>query len=510
MRTSRTRNSLAGKFLTLAAFSILADHSPLRADEIHLRNGRRLVGLIEDGAETVLVTWDPATGTERKRTIPRADIEWLYRTRSIGDQPVDLRLASMPRFTAGDFRAVVLWARDRGHGSWRLVARLGLRDHPEDAELNRLLGHEEVGGRWLVPEAAAEARRRLIDASAESKGLVPWRGAWIQKDSVDAAERDPASFLMDAEHVWRPAVGIRRDRGQVLFRGEWIQGSPEVDRFEQRQFRELVGPDISVLSTPHFRLAAQELTWEQLEDLAVLAESAYQWFQDLVRKPQEDSVFGGERGSIWILKDESTARAWKKHYQPRYHLPDSSLGMKAGSIMATRLLLAMTVIDEVGDLRQTVVHQAVHFVVESTLKGFHETPPWLAEAFAHHAESALLVSGGEVTCFSRGTYHREDGVAEKRFSTRDARAQVKALIREGADEPVVNLMKLGFNELNRDHLAKGWSLLDWLLTEHREECFSWFEGMNHMVPESALRKSFPEWDFGKLDAEWADHVRSRY
>jgi hypothetical protein len=134
------------------------------ADEIHLRNGGRLVGDIrERRTDAVVIETGPGLVTvptaQVARVVTAASALTTYRARAA-------------RLRANDVEGwfeLALWARDEGLNTQaRQALDHVLTIHPNHSGAHQAAGHVFQDGRWMTPEQ-----------SYRSRGLVPFEGSWV-------------------------------------------------------------------------------------------------------------------------------------------------------------------------------------------------------------------------------------------------------------------------------------------------------------------------------------------
>ncbi len=160
------------------AASLLLGPSSASADEVFLKGGGRLQGIVvEEDAKFVVVEMGPG-----RVTIPRSRVQRIvsstaalatYRKRASGLSGTD---------TAG-WLELGLWAQERllttqAREAFERV--LALDASNEIAQ--RALGNEVVDGRWLSREEAMRAR-----------GLLEFEGRWITREEREAALQERAA-----------------------------------------------------------------------------------------------------------------------------------------------------------------------------------------------------------------------------------------------------------------------------------------------------------------------------
>jgi hypothetical protein len=171
MRISTRRT---GRYLSLALLAV----APAVADEVILRNGGRITGVVvERTPATVVIETGPG-----RVTLPMSRVERIVDGRSaigtFGERAANLE--------AGDvegWAALARWAEDhelltQARGAWQRVLAID----PHHPEANAGLGRVSFGGVWMSPEDAYRAR-----------GYVEFEGRWLTPAEHEAAVRERAA-----------------------------------------------------------------------------------------------------------------------------------------------------------------------------------------------------------------------------------------------------------------------------------------------------------------------------
>ncbi len=161
----------------LAGLTITAS-IPARADEIQIRGGGRISGLIVERTDRAVVV---ETGPGRV-TLPLSRIERIVSSRS----PIEIwreRSAGLDLRDARGWASLGRWAEDAGLGTqadeaWRHV----LAVDPLNAEANRAIGRVQVNGAWLDEDEAYRAR-----------GYVRYDDRWVTPAEHEALVRERAA-----------------------------------------------------------------------------------------------------------------------------------------------------------------------------------------------------------------------------------------------------------------------------------------------------------------------------
>jgi hypothetical protein len=180
------------------------------ADEVLLRNGGRLTGIVVEQTEArVLIETSPG-----RVGVPASLVSRVVRSAS----PLSAYLGRLRALRADDaagWLELALWARDQGLATQARAAFTHvLALDPADSVANAALGHVRHEGRWVTPEERAQAQ-----------GLVEFEGRWITpaERAVALHERE----RRDRARAEREAARAREERAEARAREE--QARPATD-----------------------------------------------------------------------------------------------------------------------------------------------------------------------------------------------------------------------------------------------------------------------------------------
>ena len=187
------------------------------ADDVHLKNGNRLVGIARTEGDRVVIELKIGTVS-----IPRSEIERIEPGRCILHDYFERLAGAESRGRADDFFALAAWAKSEG--LTRYVAGLydrALAIDPDHARAREALGYVRHEGRWLTQIEHLKVR-----------GYVEFRGRWVlpsERDLVRAAEtarrakvapRPPPVLRETVLYLGLPPY--RRGRGSRTYGGGWV------------------------------------------------------------------------------------------------------------------------------------------------------------------------------------------------------------------------------------------------------------------------------------------------
>ncbi len=493
-------------FLPLV-LAVLASSLTAQLSIFKMKTGKEQQGIIveESGSSYKIETPDGKT-----LRINKADVEVVEETNKTGNPDLDKMLEGADRTDPDVMLRVASAAKEKKLSVWRALARAALKENPAHDGLNLLLGNVKVGDRWYADKKEGEeARAKAMAAEMKEKGYLRVEGGWIKKEDKAAFDKDKSKWMKDDETLWRPKDEVMKSKGYVLRKGQWIKLGSEEDQADAEKFKELMGDEIWIQTSKHFRLFVQGFEPDVVAGFSKEVEATYDWFLVQVGKPADFPLWGERRADLWVFKDIPTKNQWLKHYKNRYGMGDDTAAFfeKAHNFIGG--MLGGITPSQGEDLRNQLVHISSHFMIQSFSRGLKGTPSWLSEGWSHYAEHTRL-GNGHVCCSTKSQYGGEGGKAEKKFTTKDAKDRCKGLVRQGAAPPFESISKLGLNELSGDHLSKGFSVIDWLMSTQKEAFVAWLEGMNTADQQAALGEAFKGWTFGALDGEWGKMVKQKY
>jgi hypothetical protein len=162
----------------VAVVAIAVAAAPAAADEVFLRGGGRVTGVIVERTKDAVVL-ETAPG---RVTLPMRRIEKIVESRSALKGFRDRAAALAPRDVDG-WAALARWAAERdlltqAREAWQTV----LAAEPSHPEANAALGRVELEGSWV---SEAEAYR--------ARGYVEFEGRWVTPPEHEALVRERAA-----------------------------------------------------------------------------------------------------------------------------------------------------------------------------------------------------------------------------------------------------------------------------------------------------------------------------
>jgi hypothetical protein len=451
-----------------------------------------------------------------------------------GDKTLEERLEEIDVTDPDQLFEVASWAmKNKKSGKIRREGRKLLKEvielDTDHAGARKALGHVKVGDTWYTSQKKADAARlKMLEEEMTAKGYVKFRKGFIKKESK--RDFDRKTWQLDENLIWRSEDEIMAAKGYRKIQGVWVQMS-EADLARADKHRKMTGEDLIVTTTPHYRFHMMTPP-KYAKQYAELIESLYTWFFDtfeadkLVSRDQ-CRIFGGQRVDVWCFSSPQQFQDWVTTYQEEYKFTPEDKKMfrdnPAGWLLRQKRIV--TVVNEKAeDMENTLLHQNGIMLLSWFALG--RTPPWLREAFGHLCEH--LFSGekyGHVNNTTNSKYGGDGGIAGKEFNTKDMPPATKGIVKRGDDTPILVMSKLGLNSLNGDHLAQGYSHVEWMFNNHLKKMITFFHSLRSLrVPveankwediwaayiQASIKAAFEGWSTEQFMDEWRKYVKKNY
>jgi hypothetical protein len=184
--------------VTLAAFVILSSPSWALADEVYLKGGSSIHGVVV-GQTGSQVTIEISAGTV---TLPMSRVERVDKGPSALSEFRSRRSALSPSDVEGLLN-LGFWARDQGLNTQaREIFQQVVAMNPGNAAAQVALGNVRMGDRFVTPDEAHRAQ-----------GLVSYQGSWVTPGEAQALmqEEAEARARADADRARRDAEAAQAE-----------------------------------------------------------------------------------------------------------------------------------------------------------------------------------------------------------------------------------------------------------------------------------------------------------
>jgi hypothetical protein len=444
------------------------------------------------------------------------------------------RMDAVKRFMSTRIAAVGTYLAEKDqHASARLIWSRAIYFDPEHDDVRRRLGERRRDGGGWEPDPDAriktangakkeeelarlqkEAGKRLADAEkaiglewtaignlAEKAGL---------KAEAEAAWREAVQFYPDGDSA-RKKLGYEKDRSgiwRLAADREWreamatglAKASAGAEDTAKSAVAEKVEATFARRTSEHFIVESSYLDQGALTDLVQRAEHCWEMFhrafnQQALLKQKYDFVF---------FKD---AAQYEKYIDAFHKGTDAekSFSKKQTGWGNFPLRGARTGDRQISSCQDFVLHYPAQAMMANLTGG---KPLWLLEGAALLFSSSIMDTAiwACVDMASTGT----GGGARNLRDPKNWRVVVKSWIEEGKDPNIDELVKCTkWAEFSGAEAVKAWSLLDFLLTEHRERAIAFLSDIRAQkdTGEASMQKVFG-WPLSEFDARWRTWARA--
>lgn len=515
--------------VTLFALCALVLLSPAaRADEVVKKDGSSVIGFILVDGRTSVTVLDK---NGRKIRVRRTDIDTVIEDSQTGNEAIDAKLEDIDTDDADELFEVAEWAQGEKEKGWKLVCHYALRVDEDHAGANKALGHILVGDTWFKSKKKAEkARKELEKEEREAAGYIWWRGGWIMKEDRSKASRNKDDWMLTDEGEWVLTATYMKEKGFMKVGDKWVKaGSPE-DKAAMDTYLERTGEKIWIYTSDHFRLWVQGFQPDEVYELSQLCEKTWDWFHETLDVPQNKVIWGGNKAQFYVFKSYDSVIEWFGKYRQEMGLSEGFLNLltrNSGALLVSgagngrihHYPIAIHITPENAGAKQRLPHQLVNHAANCLLSHYSPGAPvpdgatrrqdtWLYESFGVYTEHQLL-KRGIVLHTTNQEYDASGGVADKQFSTESAPLVAKGTVRSGDDERFDSLVNIQLNQLTPEHMAKGYTIIDWVMKTRAEEFKKWLQVRNSKRTPEATREVFGM-DYSQFDQAWAKWVLKNY
>ncbi|MBI3820366.1 MAG: hypothetical protein HY286_16875 [Planctomycetes bacterium] len=155
--------------------------------------------------------------------------------------------------------------------------------------------------------------------------------------------------------------------------------------------------------------------------------------------------------------------------------------------------------------KDTVAHRLAGHVTLRGIAGKDRAPDWLEEGFSYWL-SLKLTQSALTYCISF-----ESGTGMSKYhEKKNWKELARALVREGRDTPIKQIIQLDVNRIGAEQMVKGWSIVDYLIRERRAEFVAFLKDLRTMECGPALLKDLKVSSLEELDYLWREFVREKY
>jgi len=242
--------------LPLAALVLFLLAGPLLADVVHLKNGGRIEGTIEDRGDTLVVTHHFGSVT-----IARADVVRIEKKESLKEL-YDAKRKGTDTSDPDQLVKLGEWCREKGwNGQARKEFKAALKLEPEHRGAHRALGHVFYEGVWRTEREIMELR-----------GFVEVDGKWLtRREAEEALTRKQQEEARKAEQKRQRALQRRLNRAfKSIAYGTEKQAVRAVKDVETLA-TEIGEPNLAKVA--HDAKAWYDRAWQEIRRQSVISET---------------------------------------------------------------------------------------------------------------------------------------------------------------------------------------------------------------------------------------------
>lgn len=154
---------------------------PAAADEVLLKNGAILTGVVREDGDKVVLELDFGT-----MTFSKGEVRSVKKT---GDSIKEYEQKLAAATDAKSYYEVAMWAREKGLTSrGNDLLRKVLSLDPDHEGARKALGFQKIDGKWLEGDELMMAR-----------GFLKYDGRWLPKDTVEKIQENEKQLLIETD-----------------------------------------------------------------------------------------------------------------------------------------------------------------------------------------------------------------------------------------------------------------------------------------------------------------------
>ncbi|MEZ6196152.1 MAG: hypothetical protein R3F20_10575 [Planctomycetota bacterium] len=420
----------------------------------------------------------------------------IDQVRAQEEKTLEERMAEIDPSDPDQLFEVANWAMKDSNSKTRREGRKLMAEvlelDSDHGKAREALGHVKVGDTWYKSKKEADkAKLELLEAEMIEKGYVKFRNGFIKKD----VKRDwDKTWQMDDNLIWKSEADIMAERGFRKIQGVWVQMS-EADLERADRHRKMTGEDLIVTTTAHYRfhfMAPPKFA----QQYSAQIEKLYDWFFDTFKAGElvgrdRCEVFGGGRVDVWCFNSPQQFQDWVTTYQEEYQFDaedKKQFRERPNGYLIAGKRLVIVVQEKAEDMENPLLHQ--NGIMLLAWFGLYRPAPWMREAFGHLCEHLFSTEKyGRVNNTTNSKYGGQGGIAGKEFNTKDMPPAMKAIVKLGDDIDIERLSMLPLNSLNGDHLAQGFSHIEWMYNHKLEQLIQWFHAMRSLRIDANPQKN---------------------
>jgi hypothetical protein len=354
------------------------------------------------------------------------------------------------------------------------------------------LAGKDLGRQWA--DLALWCRRSKLEAeSAEA-----FRKA-LEYDPGNATARKELGYEKTQKGAW--ISKFERELRKEMRDG--IPKAPQGSPYEgQTELEKGLGQKHKKKETGHFRMEAPHLTDPQISGLLQHGEHAYAMFHKVFKR---EDLLKGSRIQMAVLKD----RAQYVNFVNAFHRGSAAQKELSLRCRASGGGGTLTIYQDADPL-PLIEDWVVHYTAQSLTRAWTNAEYcWLLEGLAFHF-TRLMKDTALMHCVDlAGTSPENRG--KNYTQPEDWPIVCKVWVRDGKDPDINAIVKAtNFAELDGAESVKAWSLVEFLIAEHRDKFIAFCEALSEGKDVEVALKSAWGWSTSDLDQRWKAYVKMAY
>jgi len=487
MTSDRPLSHVLRRLASVAFVVVLAVHA--LADVVHLKDGRRVEGVVIEETSTVVKVKTRLAVLEFKPS----EVDRIVRKKT-KQQEFDERWEAAK--TADELFELGKWAEEKHlRKEARRAMNKAVELDPKHRGANTWLGFVEYEGEWMTPEERDARLAADHEAKMRERGLVRYGDRW-----VTPAEREKLEAgLVLHEGKWIPFADAQRALGLEEFEGSWIPRTEAFARTHAAEASVRAGVPFAVHLNEQALVAgaaAPELLAEIGDGILV----GRKWFDELMKAEPGLLLIGDRLAELYVFAGDSEPYVATVEYFGSLTptVPDGWAPVAAKShgffwIDPYTLSSARKWHRDLDGLRGHCFHHWGHMLLGRLDYDGRLLPPWYEEAFASLAEFAIHERNA-VFCRARsvkssGTSAKGRGLEYdlKRVREGNWRNALKEALGEKAVPSFDKLAGRDFSELEVLDIAAGMGILEWIASHGELAPRTFHREVRKHAPEVPLR-----------------------
>jgi hypothetical protein len=321
----------------------------------------------------------------------------------------------------------------------------------------------------------------------------------LEYDPANTTARKELGYEKDAKGVWMSKFerDLRKEMKDGIAKASLGAGATGDSETEKA-----MGLKTKKRESEHFLTESPHLSDAQLGTLLQHAEHTYAMFHKIFNQKE---LFEGQKQGFVTLKD----KAQHDRFVDSFYKGDAAHMKLAHDARGTGGFPRCELYQETAP--DTLLYDwVIHSTVESLLKFWcGEKYCWILEGMALHF-TRLMKDSAMMHCVDlAGTSPKNKG---KNYSDpADWPVVCRVWVRENKDPDLTAILKrTNFGEFDGADAIKAWSLVEFLLAQHREKFIDFLMALKEGKDVEAGLKSVWNWTINDLDYRWKQYVKVAY